>query len=253
MKWYFAINEEATATPLALHAKLAVRTARNVTKLCPHLLYFGKRNEFTRWMEAHGVTVIDAQPSYVDDIHRAADESRYSRDFVGHWLRTEVCNIEADDRFVLYTDIDVAFLKAPDLSRFAPRFFACAPEFTQDNWSYFNSGVMLMNVPSLRADYPNLKKFIQRRFADPTAADFNDQLAYNDFYNGQWSRLDPIYNWKPYWRANDDACILHLHGPKLHYISSIIDGKWDWESKFGREVGSIFVTKLDYYLLAGVA
>jgi hypothetical protein len=219
-----------------------------VTDLSPHLLYYGKRNEFTAWMEAHDVTVIDAQPSYVDDINRAADEGRYSRQFVGHWLRTEVCNIEADDRFVLYTDIDVAFLKAPDLARLTPKFFACAPEFQPDDWSYFNSGVMLMNVPSLRADYPNLRNFIQQGFAGPEARATNDQQAYNDFYKEQWSRLDPIYNWKPYWTPNDAAAILHIHGPKLHDISRMIEGTWDWQSVFGRQIGDMFVTHLQFYL-----
>jgi Glycosyl transferase family 8 len=248
MKWYFAINETATATPLAEHAKLAVRSARRVTDLRPHLLYFGKRNGFTAWMEAQHVTVIDAQPSFLSDLYRATEAGWYSRDLTGHWLRTEVCNIEVEDRFVLYTDIDVVFLKPISVEHLVPKFFACAPEFREDDWSYFNSGVMLMNVPSLRADYPNLRQFIQDKFASPRSGLFNDQHVYNDFYRDVWSPLDPIYNWKPYWRPNEQAAILHLHGPKIHDICKIIDHRWDWDTEIGRQVGDIFVTHFGEYI-----
>ncbi len=248
MKWYFAINEKATSTPLAQHAKLAVRSAKRIPGLQPHLLYFGERNGFTEWMEANDVSVIDVQPGFLEDIYRAVDAGWYSRDFIGHWLRTEICNLEMDDQFILYTDIDVVFLKPLSCDDFAPKFFACAPEFRTDDWSYFNSGVMLMNVAALRADYPNLKKYIQAKFADARSGLFNDQHVYNDFYKDRWSRLDPAYNWKPYWAPNDGARILHLHGPKIHDVCRIIDHRWDWDSEIGRQIGDIFVTHLGEYL-----
>jgi hypothetical protein len=248
MKWYFAINEAGTTTPLAQHAKLAVRTARRMTNLQPHLLYFGARNDFTTWMESQGVSVIDTQPSFLADIYRAADDGWYSRALTGHWLRTEVCNIEPDEQFVLYTDIDVVFFARLSMSSLTPKYFACAPEFKPDDWSYFNSGIMLMNIPALRADYPNLRRYIREKLANPQSGIFNDQHVYNEFYRNHWSRLDPIYNWKPYWAPNHGMAILHLHGPKFHDICQIIEGRWNWQTLFGRQVGDIFVTHLPSYL-----
>jgi hypothetical protein len=248
MKWYFAINEHGTMSPLGLHAKLAVRTAKKMTNLIPHLLYFGRRNDFTAWMEGQGVTVLDVRPSYADDICRAVSDGWYAPGFMGHWLRTEVCNVETDDQIVLYTDIDVVFLRPLAIEHVTPRFFACAPEFREDDWSYFNSGTMVMNIPALRADYPALKEFIRKKFATRASGIFNDQNVYNEFYVKRWSPLEPIYNWKPYWRPNDNVAILHFHGPKIHDIKSIIDGTWDWQGTYGRQVGDIFVTHADFYL-----
>lgn len=247
MKWYFAINEDATKSPLGLHAKLAVRTARKRTNLEPHLLYLGHRNTFTEWMEAQGVVVIDVRPSYEDAIIAAANEGRYPRNFIGHWLRTEICNIETTDRIVLYTDIDVAFLRNPELADSDPSFFACAPEFREDDWGRFNSGVMLMNIPALRADYPRLCEYIRWKFKQPDGGAFTDQTVYNEFYEGRWSRLDPRLNWKPYWRVKDDAFILHFHGPKLHTILSILRGDWNWDTDFGQQIGNIFTSNKARY------
>lgn len=248
MKWYFGLNEGGTRLDLGDLAKLAVTSARRFTNLRPHMLYHGNRNAFTAWMEREGVTVIDVRLSYEAAMKKAIRAGWYPAPLEGHWLRTEICNIECEDEYVLYTDIDVVFLKPVDLTAMRPRFFACAPEFDKDNWNYFNSGVMVMNIPALRADYLRLRGNIEERFRDPANGAFNDQPVYNTLYQGLWDRLDPIYNWKPYWSFNSDAAIFHFHGPKFDTIREIIDGTWNWENLYGERAGTMVVGHFDLYL-----
>jgi len=127
LKWYFAINETGTRTGAGHLARLAVTSARRFTNLDPHLLYYGRRNGFTAWMEEQGVNIIDTKPGFEPAMARAMDAGWYPRTLSGHWLRTEICNIETSAPFVLYTDVDVMFMKSIDLSAVEPRYFACAP------------------------------------------------------------------------------------------------------------------------------
>lgn len=248
MKWYFGLNEGGTRLDLGDLAKLAVTSARRFTNLRPHMLYHGKRNAFTEWMERNGVTVIDVRLSYEATMRKAIQAGWYPAPLEGHWLRTEICNIECEEDYVLYTDIDVVFLKPIDLTGVRPRFFACAPEFDKENWNYFNSGVMVMNIPALRADYLRLRGHIEERFQDPANGAFNDQPVFNTLYKGLWDRLDPIYNWKPYWSFNPDAAIFHFHGPKFDTIREIIDGTWNWRNLYGERAGTMVVGHFELYL-----
>ena len=248
MKWYFGLNEGGTRLDLGDLAKLAVTSARRFTNLRPHMLYHGNRNAFTQWMEAQGVTVIDVRLSYEATMRKAIQAGWYPAPLEGHWLRTEICNIECEDEFVLYTDIDVVFLKPIDLTAVRPRFFACAPEFDKEDWSYFNSGVMVMNIPALRADYLRLRGHIEERFHDPANGAFNDQPVYNTLYKNMWDRLDPGYNWKPYWHFNPDAAIFHFHGPKFDTIREIIDGTWNWKHLYGQRAGTMVSGHFPLYL-----
>ena len=79
----------------------------------------------------------------------------------GHWLRCDIPDLETEDEFVLYTDIDVLFMKNLPKKVPAPKFLACAPEHSRDDYSYFNSGVMIMNVPAFRADKSALSRVVE--------------------------------------------------------------------------------------------
>ena len=53
-----------------------------------------------------------------------------------------------------------------------------------------------------------------------------DQGAYNEYFQGAFNCLTyPLFNWKPYWVENEDAKIIHFHGPKIQdYISYLRNG-----------------------------
>jgi hypothetical protein len=226
MRWYFAIDEDGGLSETGVLARLAVLSARRVGGLEPVLLYFGARTEFTAWMEAQGVRVVDTAPSFQRHIEQAAAAGTYRPHSMGHWLRVAVPQVEQEREFVLYTDCDVIFRQRCDFSIVRPKVFAAAPEFHEDNWSYFNAGIMVMNVPAMRATYPAFEAHVTERIGQPGYDQYDDEAALNAVYAGLWERLDPAFNWKPYWRLNAAARILHFHGPKPSVLEAIAAGAW---------------------------
>ncbi|MBB2171347.1 glycosyltransferase [Gluconacetobacter asukensis] len=245
MKLYLALNEHGTHGDIALHTKLAVLSARKHSDLDIKMLYIGRRNEFTQWLETHGVEILDQHLPYYDLIKRLSDEGKYNLSTVGHWLRTNVC-LTTNDDYVLYSDIDVLFLSNPIGLEREPSYFMAAPEFKKDGWNYFNAGVMHINVRKFQETYPEFEKYIRKNIEEKTYQ-FHDQIAYNTFYRGKWEKLALEMNWKVYWGANKEAKILHFHGPKLGAINAILSGQWDWNNEHGRQIGSIFAQNISSY------
>lgn len=243
------LNENGTRGDIALHTKLTVLSLQRHTTLTPYLLYMGERNDFTRWLENRGVHIIDTQLPYLPFIEALAAEKLYSTVFAGHWLRTNICLTEQEDEYVLYTDIDVLYRREPDLAKIKPRYLAAAPEFDEKCWSYFNSGVMVQNVPSLRGDYRRFERYLIANLCGRTYG-FHDQIAYNEFYGTRWERLPTELNWKPYWGINENAQLLHFHGPKFGPMREIVNERWDWTDKHRKQLASLFVKFHDSYLVA---
>lgn len=133
----------------------------------------------------------------------------------GTYLRAEVPLVEKEDPFVLYTDADVLFFNPRNGPKEIPRpkYFAAAPEFDINNWSYFNAGCMIINVESMRGEYDVFYNFVQDKFRQ-LINHAHDQGAYNYLYRDQWNRLPLEYNWKPGWGINPSAVVIHFHGPK---------------------------------------
>ena len=248
MHWYFAIDEAGGLGGAGALAKLAVLTARAAGGLRPHLLYYGNPNGFTAWMEANGVTVIETAPSFIAEIEAAEAAGAYKAHSIGHWLRVAVPLVERAEELVLYTDCDVIFLRPFDLGRMRPRMLAAAPEFRKDNWNYFNAGVMLMNIPAMRASYAAFARHIVARIAGGHAYHYDDEVALNEVYRGRWDRLDPRLNWKPYWGSSRDATILHFHGPKPDDIAAIAAGRWRRDNPTGLTLGRLLDGHLDAYI-----
>jgi hypothetical protein len=247
MKLYLCINQAGTHTDIGLHCKLAILSALKQTQLKPHLLYAGEPNDFTRWIEAQGAEVIPSRPSFHGTLQALTEQGRYSMTMLGHWLRTNICLEELDDDYVLYTDVDVVFRRHPALDQFTPEFFMAAPEFHPDRWNYINSGVMLMHIPALRAEYPQFERYLISSLTEHTYG-FHDQIAYNVFFRGQWDRLPVEFNWKPYWGMNDAASIVHFHGPKIGAIAAMVDRQWDYSTDHGRQIGSLFNHHVGSYI-----
>lgn len=248
MKWYFAIDEAGSRTETGEDAKTAVLSAAALGQLDPHLLYYGARNQFTAWMQAHGVTVIDTEPAFLDTINAAQAAGVYKAHSIGHWLRAVIPAIEPSAEFVLYTDCDVIFLKPVDWHAIRPRILAAAPEFRRDNWNYFNAGVMLINVPALRHTYPEFEALIRGRMNDTGYYSYDDQFAFNEAYRGHWDQLSPLLNWKPYWGFSAQAGLLHFHGPKLQALASIARQDWHSPDPTAIQLGKMADLHLSHYI-----
>lgn len=250
MKWYFATNEAGTEGVAGLHIRLMVLSALRNTRLRPHLITTGFRNDLTAWMAARGVAILDAAQPLSAAIHAAEKAGRYSTRYLGHWLRCEIPLIEREEAFVLYTDCDVVFLEGFVAPGVAPDHFAAAPEFRIDAREHANSGVMVMNVRGLRETLPGFLAFCGTEIGAPSDEVFHDQDAYNRYYRGRWTPLDPRYNWKPYWGDPAGARILHFHGAKLNALGMLYERPVPYEDPYWRQVGSLVASFPAGYLRA---
>ena len=242
MKWFFALKESGSQfTDYAEMLKTAVFTAQNQTSLEPFFLYDGSENELTRWLRERGVQIIGCRTFLHDHLQRVAEKRNdpgYLSIGGGAFLRTEIPRVTAEqgfpDEFVLYTDVDVIFLRdvARELAAMTPNYFAVAPEFFIDDYRAMNSGVMVMNLPRLREKDAEFRKFMVENI-EILVDNAWDQGAYKMFYDRrftrfplkrltkhlfrfEWDELAPEFNWKTYWGVNPEAGIVHFHGPKPH-------------------------------------
>lgn len=229
LKWFFALNQSSrNFDQYAELAKVAVHTAQRHTRLQAHFLYDGEPNALTAWMERRGVRVLACRSVFHAELAAIArDKQRPLALSIGSGalLRLEIPRLtqalHINDRFVLYTDVDVMFTGACEaaLQRMRPRYFAVAPEgFDIKFPEAINSGVMLMNLPALRRVDADFHRFIRANFDD--ISQYYDQRAYKRFFGretqgrARWDSLPMEYNWKPYWGDNDAARIIHFHGAK---------------------------------------
>ena len=226
MKWFFGFNEETEwFDNYFRYIKCAVNSARLNTNLEPNFLYDGKPNALTSWLEDKGVQVHYTRSRFYDLFQKRAEQGLNAKVAAGAYLRAEIPDlVYTTDPFVLYTDCDVMFLgNVDDLSVIRPKHFACAPELDKNNWTYFNSGVMLMNT---RAMHEKIPRFEQQVTSSSLAKlSKYDQESYNDMYKGRWDHLPIQYNWKPYWGQNKDAKIVHFHGIKVENIERLMRGQ----------------------------
>lgn len=225
MKWFFGFNEETEwYDNYVRYIKCAVNSCKRNTNLEPVFMYDGYRGSLTEWLESKGVTVIIAKSPLCSHFKKLQRERGFGASVAcGAFLRVEIPRLMREqgweDSHVLYTDCDVMFLKNVCFDEL-PDYFSCAPEFNMHNWSYFNSGTMLINVNKMNETYNEFIEYILN--CGDVINQSYDQGCYNDFYKGKWSRLNPIFNWKPYWGLSDDARIVHFHGPKIENVEKLL-------------------------------
>ena len=228
-KWFFALS--AASLDHAGHdwmdlVRTAVASAKANTTLAPHFLYDGTPTAFTKELESLGVSIIYHKVSYLGNIIERWNDIGLPQNHMhlaimaGAYLRTEIPRLLIEDEFVLYTDCDVLFRSDPEIGRFRPQFFACAPQFDPNDLSEINSGVMVMNVEGMRKEVANFYHYIVNHFENFGA---HDQDALQQYYHGRYDSLPAEMNWKPYWGQNPEACIVHFHGPKPWAVRQLIE------------------------------
>ena len=228
MKWFCALNADGHEfAEYADMVKVAVHSASRCTRLEPHFIYDGPENELTQCLRRRGVTVYPQRTFLYDrlvELSRQRGDPRVLAIGAGAFLRLELPAVAAraaiNDEFVLYTDVDVMFTgEVVDfLSTLRPRYFAVAPELDPRDFEKMNSGVMLMNVPALRAVEQSLRQLVSDNL-EALARDAWDQTAYRHFFRDEagkplWDSLPVEYNFKPYWGSLSGIRIVHFHGPK---------------------------------------
>jgi hypothetical protein len=236
-KWYFAANLNGLRHAFD-QIEVAVKSAKSKTTLRPYCLIDDHEDlsevaSRLNWLEKSGVSLIRHRAEFFDIVRQHFGPKVDV--FSGHWLRSDIPILETEEEVVLYTDIDIMFRRDIDFSRARPPFLACSPEHRQDDFSYFNSGVMIMNIPALRDSRAMLMQVVKDRL--DSRPPYDDQATFNVAYRDTWTRLPNLWNWKPYWGFNADAAIVHFHGPKPGMVRRMFGGEVDI---YPPEYGEIF-------------
>jgi hypothetical protein len=223
MDWFCALTEDSPGfRQYSEMVLVAVYTARKFTSLRPHLIYDGNDNEFTDWLDRHGMKIIRHRSLFREELAKLGE--REGNPYIaaavsGAFLRVELPRLVTSD-LVLYTDCDVIFRDevVPELRSLRCDYFTVAPHARESYADIINSGVMLMNLARLRKTADEFYQFIFDKL-DELKAEAWDQGAYRRFYrddNGRplWNWLPLELNWRPYWGDYGRAKIIHFHGPK---------------------------------------
>jgi hypothetical protein len=226
MKWYTAISSRSPGEYFEM-LDVAIYSCLKNTDFIPNVLCDAECGGVEKW-KRKGVNVIYFKGEVFSAFVEQFKDDKRLLGVAGAYLRSNIPLVEKEDKFVLYTDSDVLFNKvaSADLKMIKPKYMACAPEFNRNDWSYFNTGAMIINVENMRNEY--------RRFADFVIPNFkklcamaHDQGAYNLLYKNAWEKLPVELNWKPYWGYNENAGIIHFHGPKPKDIRNYFNGCMD--------------------------
>lgn len=209
-KWYFCINERGFRGSMRL-MRVAIKSCLANTALQPICIYNGEDQGHVNQLGELGVQVI-RHTSSLEPLLRQGYGDNYDK-FSGHWLRVDIPFLETEDDVVLYADIDVMFREHPR-PWITPRYLGAAPETNRFGLRSFNSGVMVMNLPNLRAIHAGFRDSIAARMEQGWEGVGHDQVSYNRFFRKRYARIQNSLNWKPYWGVNPSAQIVHFHGPK---------------------------------------
>ena len=238
MDWFCALTEDsANFREYSEMVMVAVYTARKFTSLRPHLIYDGNENEFTAWLNRHGVKIIRHRSLFREELANLGEREKNPRieaAISGAFLRVELPRLaprSSSSDIVLYTDCDVMFRGEvePPLRQIDCKYFAVAPHARDSHDDIINSGVMLMNLRSLGKTADAFFQFILKNLEELKKEAW-DQGAYWRFYRDKdgrplWNWLPLELNWRPYWGDEPSARIIHFHGPKP-YQRDHIDNVW---------------------------
>ncbi len=209
MKLILGINTPSASLDYVEYAKVAVHTAREVGYE-PVMLIDGENLSASADLAVGiGCTAMPCQSRFLPEMVKSLrhDELLIAR---GAMLRLEIPFL-FDDEYVLYTDLDVIVRKHVEWPKVK------SWGMVHENWAggRFNSGVSIMNLPSLRdsaAEFDKFSRWIINH--NQLASGCWDQGLINRFYCDEIAVLPRECNWRPYWGRNDKANILHFHGPK---------------------------------------
>lgn len=219
-EWYFAANSRGLSQNHTMILK-SIKSCLRTNAFNPNLIYCGDPNVHLDKISKAGVNIILHKSSLEDEL-RYAYKDRYEF-FSGHWLRCDLPLLCKTEKYVLYTDIDVIFLDALDFEPAADRSIYVAAEQIRGSRTYFNSGVMLMDVQKISGVLDDFHQAIRNRLKSGFSYPPHDQGSFNEFFLRDVGWLGDEMNWKPYWGLNPAAKILHFHGPKPEYIKKLVN------------------------------
>ena len=230
---FFCINEHGlTKNKLHYedHIRVCLTSCLLNTNLFPTLIYSGKDNEFIRSIEKSGINVIRHRISFYEELKKACQENNVDFGVAeGAFLRLDIPEIAKEEKFSLYTDVDVLFQRHPHIESIFPEFIAATSEIGFEHYGHMNSGVMILNHNGITKEKTHLVNRIIDGNLKSSSGDPYDQGHLNDHFKGRWNIIDQSFNWKPYWGLNKFAPIVHWHGVKFHAaVSNMIPSMYSY-------------------------
>ena len=242
MKWFTTTNEASLDNDsFFLLLQVAVLSARQNTSLEPFLVYDGNEHQRLTWLRDQGVVIVNHELPFrqelSDYLYRTC-KAELLPELVeirsGAYLKTEIPTAVREhgvtDRFVLYTDCDVIFMRDLELHRKKPRYLAACgnreggrTRLRLGGWVHFNSGIMLMNVDAMCSTAAEFRTFVMNNGGNAKRPPskfmqknlfLSDQVALNVFHRGRIQSLSPSYNWHPTRGVDHRARIIHFNGLK---------------------------------------
>ena len=247
-------------------AKVAIKSALSKTTLVPvGVTTADPRSKFAATLLAMGTRLIYHIPrwgSQIKSMKVKNERDKNSRtkmsssefvETVGRLLYLDIPILGIPDSFVFYTEVDVLFqndvswarLLGEQVDKFKrgndfsigqqlftgpgkqglPEFFSMSAGTKQVRRTQ-DSGVMLLNLLSLRSAYPAFARFILSNVSQSMLADSADQTgetggasdAYQIFFQSNGKSLAAFlpleFSWKPYWPKDPTVSVVHFLGPK---------------------------------------
>ncbi len=264
MKWFMAANEDSLKNQQFIRLlRLALFTAKKNTKLDPFLIYEGKPCDEVSILSSEGIKILSTTLSISDELEAWMSDNYPGRQHLttrrGAFLRTEMPRVlkehEITDEFVLYTDCDVMFMKAPDIAHVHPKCIAaCGRKEGSSRWLrrggywHFSSGVLVINTRSVTNSYVDFQQFVLGNgngIERPSSPFFqknlflSDQVSLNLFYRNRIDNMPAKLNWNPSSGVSEKAEIVHFNGLKWTEWAQFEDKQLTEhrQSKFAKQIG----------------
>jgi hypothetical protein len=281
MNCIFTTNDFSDSTYPLLQA--AINSLQRNTTLTPVVVWMADSGEryfkgsealkMVKWLEEREVRVFYHTPKWIHDIehfsfHNVKYKDEYLSNIYTHYptyynlnfiktesLRIDIPKMFPDEKYVLYADCDTLFLKDISIINFDEPLAAALRH------TFFNNGVMLLNISKMLETYDDFLKFyLQSNYSfDTEYTKSNDitnvilslntttQAAYNIYYHNRVSQMPLEMNWHIDWGKNEGIQILHFCGPKPHdYIKMMKEIK---ELKAGIKSDPLFYGSFFYKTL----
>lgn len=226
MKVVFTTNSDYNSYSSHRLLKVAITSLKANTTLEPVVIWDGYQDRTTGWLEDNNVPIIYHELSFKDkikhfDFHTIKLENRvlenmykkysyYNKTFIEtESMRLDIPDLFPDEKYVLYCDCDVLFLKDPVLSKIIQPLGGALREE-----AFFNNGVMLFNIPEYKKQHEAFKNYYINSNYTFKIGNVTTQGAYNTYFKGSVADIGLNNNWHSFMGINPNASIIHFCGPK---------------------------------------
>lgn len=206
--------------------------SKNSPSLLPVVVVSGSPSEIPQWLhhmhDQCELILLNHNVSFAAEVIRFRPDRAH---LLGPYLRLDIplivdsivdhipskCSYQWNKEYVIYTDTDVMILKDVNPLVYRPPILSAGAESYKDRIA--NTGVQIINVPQWKQIIPHLLQYatLHKWTCESVEGSFDQALTLEyikEHLQNKVSLLPNELNWKPYWAMNNNALIIHFHGPK---------------------------------------